>query len=192
MTDQITRSAALAAAKSGSRTRLREFQAGLAERLRQAVTAPTTQSRLAVRVAREGGEQNYLIDLPEAGEIISIPEVSAVPLTKSWYLGLANVRGNLVSVVDLARFSGFGSTQLDKDSRVLAFSSHLRFNAGILVSRMLGLRNAEQLTPLERGEEEGRPAWVGNAFRDAEGVNWEELRLAALAADERFLQIGIW
>jgi hypothetical protein len=33
---------------------------------------------------------------------------------------------------------------------------------------------------------------VGDAFRDADGVNWEELRLAALAADERFLQIGIW
>jgi twitching motility protein PilI len=192
MIDQPSRAAAFAAAKSGSRTRLREFQAGLAERLRQAATAPTTQSRLAVRVAREGGEQNYLIDLPEAGEIISIPEVSAVPLTKSWYLGLANVRGNLVSVVDLARFSGFSPTQLDKDSRVLAFSSTLRFNAGILISKMLGLRNAEQLTPVERSENEARPAWVGNAFRDADGVNWEELRLTALAADERFLQIGIW
>jgi twitching motility protein PilI len=97
-----------------------------------------------------------------------------------------------VSVIDLSRFSGYGPTQLDKDSRVLAFSTNLRFNAGILVSRMLGLRNADQLNPLERTEEGVRPAWVGDAFRDADGVNWEELRLAALAADERFLQIGIW
>ncbi|MGA2550144.1 MAG: chemotaxis protein CheW [Burkholderiaceae bacterium] len=192
MAEPISRSVALTSAKSGSRTRLREFQAGLAERLRQAATAPTAQSRLAVRVACEGGEQNYLIDLPEAGEIISIPEVSSVPLTKPWYIGLANVRGNLVSVVDLARFDGRGATLLDKDSRVLAFSLALRFNAGILVTRMLGLRNTEQLTQVERTDRATRPMWVGNAFRDTDGVLWDELRLAALAADERFLQIGIW
>lgn len=191
MSDQPNR-ATSGRSRSGSRTRLREFQADLAERLRRAATAPSKQSRLAVRIAREGGEQNFLINLPEAGEIISIPDVASVPLTKAWYLGLANVRGNLVSVVDLSRFGGLGPTQIDKDSRVLAFSSELRFNAGILVTRMLGLRNSEQLTPVASAAHESQPAWVGSAFRDADGVSWQELHLAALAADERFLQIGIW
>jgi twitching motility protein PilI len=175
----------------GSRTRLREFQAGLAERLRHAATTPSLQRRLAVRLGRDSSERNFLIDLPEAGEIISIPEITPVPLTKTWYRGLANVRGNLVSVIDLSDFNDEGVTLLDKDSRVLAFSSGLRFNAAILVTRMLGLRNATQLTPFERNGQSVLAPWIGNAFRDADGIVWEELRLVALAADERFLQIGI-
>ena len=170
----------------GGRTRLREFQAGLAERLRHAAAAPSLQRRLAVRIGQEHRERNFLIDLPEAGEIISIPEITPVPLTKSWYRGLANVRGSLVS-----DFNEDGATLLDKDSRVLAFSSRLHFNAAIFVTRMLGLRNAAQLTRVDRDDESARAPWIGDAFQDADGVIWEELRLVALASDERFLQIGI-
>ena len=175
----------------GGRTRLREFQAGLAERLRYAAAAPSLQRRLAVRIGQDRREHNFLIDLPEAGEIISIPEITPVPLTKSWFRGLANVRGNLVSVVDLSDFNEEGATLLDKDSRVLAFSSQLRFNAAILVTRMLGLRNAAQLTRIDGDDDSNRAPWIGNAFQDTDGVVWKELRLAALASDERFLQIGI-
>lgn len=192
MAEVVARSNANLPARSTSRTRLREFQAELAERLRRASVTPSAHSRLAVRIMRDRGESNFLVDLPEAGEILSVPDITPVPLTRPWYLGLANVRGSLVSVVDIARFAGLGSTQLDKDSRVLAFSGELHFNASILVTRMLGLRNTDQLTPMERHDDADRPAWIGDAFRDQDGAVWEELRLAALAADERFLQIGIW
>ena len=140
-------------------------------------------------------QKNYLIDLPEAGEIIAIPDVTSVPLTKPWYRGLANVRGGLISVIDLGVYQDGAATTLDKDSRVLAFSSELKFNAGILVTRMLGLRGTGQLTErTDRPDHEVavNPSWIGRSYTDQDGVTWEELSLAALAADERFLQIGIW
>jgi twitching motility protein PilI len=158
-------------------------------------TTPSAQSRLALRVAHGDQQKNYLIDLPEAGEIIAVPEVTTVPLTKPWYRGLANVRGGLVSVIDLGIYQNGAPTSLDKDSRVLAFSPELKFNAGILVTRMLGLRGTGQLSErLDRSEEEvaANPPWIGRSFVDQDGTVWEELSLVALAADERFLQIGIW
>jgi twitching motility protein PilI len=184
-----------ASRRARNRTLLREFQAGLADRLALARTTPSTQSRLALRIAHGESQKNYLIDLPEAGEIIAIPEVTSVPLTKPWYRGLANVRGGLVSVIDLGVYQNGVATNLDKDSRVLAFSPDLKFNAGILVTRMLGLRGTGQLTErTDRSEQElaANPPWIGRSYTDQDGVTWEELSLAALAADDRFLQIGIW
>ena len=184
-----------AARRARNRTLLREFQAGLAERLALARTTPSTQSRLALRIAHGDAQKNYLIDLPEAGEIIAIPEVTSVPLTKPWYRGLANVRGGLVSVIDLGVYQNGVATNLDKDSRVLAFSPELKFNAGILVTRMLGLRGTGQLTErtdISEDELAANPHWIGRSYVDQDGVTWEELSLAALAVDERFLQIGIW
>jgi twitching motility protein PilI len=86
-------------------------------------------------------------------------------------------------------------TVLDKDSRVLAFSPELKFNAGILVTRMLGLRGSTQLTERTDVSEDtiaASPSWIGRHFADHDGVYWEELRLSVLATEERFLQIGIW
>jgi twitching motility protein PilI len=60
--------------------------------------------------------------------------------------------------------------------------------AGILVSRMLGLRNPEHFTAAERSPD--APAWVGSVFKDASGATWQELDLARLAKESRFLEVG--
>ena len=56
------------------------------------------------------GAERYLLDLTQAGEIVPLAPLRAVPLTQPWYLGLANIRGNLVGVIDLARYLGAGDT----------------------------------------------------------------------------------
>ena len=177
------------------RERLREFQTALSERLRRAQNTPLASNRLGLQI----GTKRVLVDLADAGEILAVPDVTPVPLTKAWYRGLANVRGNLLGIVDLSLFAGGSATPLDKDSRVLAFSSELHFSSGILVSRMLGLRSAADLTPAPASESETAviasgadlfAPWVRARLVDAQGTLWDELDLAALTADERFLQIG--
>ena len=54
------------------------------------------------------GGQNWLVRLGDAGEVLTVPTLVHVPLTQSWFVGLANIRGNLFSVVD---FSGFGGAR---------------------------------------------------------------------------------
>jgi twitching motility protein PilI len=170
------------------RDRLRDFQTGLADKLRRAQGTPLAVNRLGVQV----GVHRLLIDLADAGEILTVPDITPVPLTKNWYRGLANVRGNLLGVVDLALFAGLGATPLDKESRLVAFSGELRFSTGILVSRMLGLRSAADLVIDPTTDAQASPfaPWLRACHVDAQDMHWQEIDLVALTVDPRFLDIA--
>ena len=175
-------------ASAQRRERLREFQTGLSEKLRRAQSAPLAVNRLGLQI----GPHRLLVDLADAGEILAVPDIAPVPLTKAWYRGLANVRGNLLGIVDLSLFAGGPATPLDKDSRVLAFSTDLRFSVGILVSRMLGLRSAADLATGTAASDTDVlfAPWVREKLVDAQDMHWQELDLSALTADERFVDIA--
>ncbi len=175
---------------STRRERLREFQSALSERLRRAQGSALTSNRLGLQI----GNRRLVVDLAQAGEILAVPDITPVPLTQTWYRGLANVRGNLLGVIDLSLFAGGPATPIDKESRVIALSREWRFAAGILVSRMLGLRSAADLSEAAPSQDPaaGDPyaPWLRAHLVDAQGARWDELDLAALAADERFMRIG--
>jgi twitching motility protein PilI len=154
---------------------------------------PQEQTRLGLMI----GSQRWLLDLEQAGEIVSVPaSITPVPLTRDWLLGLVNLRGALYTVVDLCRFAGVGRTEVSKDARLLALSGRLNFNASILVSRMLGLRNMGAMTRddtdrVPQGFSAARvPDWVGAARVDADGQRWFELDLARLVSSSDFLLVG--
>src|SRR5262245_30302866 len=122
------------------RLSLRDYQRELAERLRQADSARSA-SKLGVQV----GAQSWLIDLVEAGEVMPVPPVTAVPLSRPWFRGVANVRGNLYSVVDFAAFLGAGtSAGGGEGARLLLLGERFRSAAALLIDRSLGLRNPGQ------------------------------------------------
>lgn len=165
---------------------LRVFQQELATRLASKTAAQVESSRLGLAC---GGDQ-WLIRLADAGEVIAVPPVTRVPHTQPWCVGLANVRGNLYSVIDFAAFLGRppeadGSAQ----SRLVLFGPRAGdLNAGIVVRRVLGLRNLAELAPAAAPE--GAPAWYAQRWMDADGRAWQEIDLARLARDDVFLHIG--
>jgi len=168
---------------------LRAFQQELATRLAAKTAAQVEQSRLGVGCC---GEQ-WLIRLADAGEVIAIPLLATVPRTKPWYLGIANIRGNLYGVIDFAGFlgrpvdvTGPGAGQ----SRLVLFGPRVgELRAGIIVQRVLGLRNLAEL--LQGDSRAGAPAWHGSRWTDRDGQSWQEIDLARLAQDPGFLQVGL-
>lgn len=173
------------------REALRELQSRLAQRLQASKDEATAATWLAV----EAGGRGFLLPLSEAGEIFTGRlACQHVPHTAEWFLGVANLRGHLHSVVDLAVFLGLranGATieSLQREqSNVVAFNPALETNCALLVDRFTGLRGREQLTPYQSGET-ARPNFVLSVWRDAEGRVWHELGLAALAGNEAFLKI---
>lgn len=165
------------------RISLRDYQRELAERLRQADSARSA-SKLGVQV----GAQSWLIDLAEAGEVIPVPPVTAVPLTRAWFRGVANVRGNLYSVVDFAAFLGAGAAAAGEQARLVLLGERFRSAAALLVDRSLGLRNPAQLRAREPVS--GRPAWLRADYDDEAGREWRELDVAELVRDAEFLAVG--
>ena len=167
------------------RTRtLREFQLSLGERLRTATTRAALSSRLGFQV----GNDNWFVALHQVSEVIPVPNAVSVPLTQPWFRGVANVRGNLYSIVDFQTFQGKDAVGAGMERRVILISERLLGGAGFVVSRMLGLRNPEQFNAAPRPA--GAAPWVGGTFTDAGGTRWTELDLPALVREQRFLEVG--
>jgi twitching motility protein PilI len=168
---------------------LRELQSRLADRLQAARNQARTVSWLAVECAGRG----FLLPLHDAGEIFAPSPIVPVAHAKAWFLGVANLRGGLHGIVDLARFLGVDGNERASDvarerAQLVAFNAALEINCALLVDRLAGLRSADQLVA-EPGTPESRPSFVGGRFRDATGRLWQELRLSELAHHDAFLRI---
>lgn len=172
-----------------ARVDLRSFQDELATRLAARTAAQVESSRLGLAA---GGER-WLIRLAEAAEVIAVPPIAAVPLTQPWFLGLANIRGNLYTVVDFAGFVGKpepGAPGANPQSRLILLGERggdLR--AGIVVEAVLGLRNLGELAQATPAPD--ARAWYGQRWTDADGGSWQEIDLARLAVDPTFLNVGV-
>src|SRR4051812_19233436 len=166
------------------RTGLREFQLSVAERLRTAATRAAVSSKLGFQVAGD----NWFVALHQVNEVIPLPPMVPVPLTHSWFRGVANVRGNLYGMVDFSAFQGGDPIAAGVERRVILISDRIVAGSGLVVSRMLGLRNPEQFNAAPKPA--NAPPWVANAFTDAGGTRWMELDLPALAREQRFLEVG--
>ncbi len=172
-----------------NREALRELQTRLADRLQAARTETRTLSWLAVDCAGHG----LLVPLGTAGEIFPAGALLAVPHTQPWFLGVANLRGGLHGVVDLAAFLGL-RPPLPRDAvrehaRLLAFNPGLASHSAVLVDRLAGLRSAGQLTA-DADDGLPRPTFATTRWFDADGRRWQEIDLAALSRHEQFLAIG--
>lgn len=165
------------------RSSLREFQEGLARRLAE---ARSTDRRGLLGF--QAGNENWLIDLSEAGEILPPPPLSSVPLTRPWYRGLANVRGTLFGVVDLSQFHGHAPVIATGRARLLLVGAKQAVNCALLVSSSLGLRSQDDFEP--DADADARP-WVKNRLRDAQNNLWLQLDVGKLLASPDFLDAGL-
>ncbi len=172
-----------------NREALRELQSRLAERLQRSRTASSTVSWLAVECAGQG----FLVPLAGAGEIFPPGRLLPVPHTQPWFLGVANLRGRLHGVVDLAAFLGLRSaaaTDAVRDQgQLLALNGALSTYCALLIDRLAGLRSAEHLVA-EPDDGQPRPGFACGCWIDRDGRRWQEIDLAALARHEQFLGIA--
>jgi len=89
--------------------------------------------------------------------------------------------------VDFAAFAGGEVTTRTPESRLLLIAERFQSFSGLVISRMLGLKNVQAMQPVQ--EAASRP-WIAGAFRDEEGRLWHELDVGALVAHEDFLHVG--
>jgi twitching motility protein PilI len=159
-----------------------------------------------LRVARldfTAGRQEYWIGLgfrlgnqwlvaprEEVREVIVPPALTRVPRARSWFMGVANVRGNLLPVVDLAPLIGFEAGEATDGGRVLVLNSE-RVPVGFLVGEVAGYR---QFVPDDQRhqliEDSGalQPYLLGAFERD--GRSWSAFSLHKVAGSEAFKSAG--
>lgn len=161
--------------ESARRNRLRAYQEELLERMQAAKSGNGERvQQLGLGIAGT----RWLLDLTEAGEIVPGVPLTPVPLTQPWYLGLVNVRGALLGVIDLARYLDQDAPAPSGPGRLVTFSPALGFNCALRVDQIYGLRQAGAMERVE------------GVLRDADGMTWKPLSLAALVREERFLHVA--
>jgi len=173
-----------------NREALRELQSRLASRLQAARTEGVAASWLAV----ESAGRKYLFPLAQSGEIFPFTATQPVPYTQNWFLGVANLRGGLYGVVDLASFVGGQAPAQRSDagraeSRLVALNAILEVNCALLIDRLAGLRSLDAFTSSSDAPE-GSPGYFGSGYTDAGGAYWQEINLQALAQQPQFLSIS--
>ncbi|MFP5466581.1 MAG: chemotaxis protein CheW [Gammaproteobacteria bacterium] len=156
------------------------------------MTAARTEAATMSWLAVEAGGRRFLLPLVQSGEIFSWSSVQAVPYTKPWYVGVANLRGGLNGVVDLAGLmSGHASSteRVTSESRLVSLHAALGVNAVLWIDRLLGLRNPSSFSSVGDRPADA-PVYVSRVLFDAQGLAWQELDLQQLAGEPEFLAIA--
>jgi twitching motility protein PilI len=98
------------------------------------------------------GDLHMVAPLGHVVEILTYPELSRVPGAKSWVMGIANIRGNLLPVMDMKNYLFGQPSSIKKQSRVLVLN-HRGVFSGLLVDEVMGMRRffaeTRTLTPPE-------------------------------------------
>ncbi|MEY3220978.1 MAG: hypothetical protein RIT27_2335 [Pseudomonadota bacterium] len=124
------------------------------------------------------GNASVVAALTDIREVLPSPKILAkVPGAKSWVNGIANIRGQLLPVIDLKACLTGNNTLLEKKTRLLILNQS-GVSAGILVDEVVGIKNFPQesleanasyanqvqwLAPFTRGiykGEEGEEDWL--------------------------------
>lgn len=86
------------------------------------------------------GEEQFVANREQVREVLMLPEsMTRVPGANRWLLGIANLRGHLLPLVDLKLMLGSGRTTLRRTTRVISVN-HREVPAGLVVDEVLGFR----------------------------------------------------
>jgi twitching motility protein PilI len=139
------------------------------------------------------GHKRLASGFDEVVEIMPMPQVTPVPGAQPWMLGVANIRGNLLPIVDLKQFLEGERTVLHEGQRVLIVRQP-GGDVAVTIDELYGQRsfNDEQQVPADvLGESllaEGRYAhFVDRAYHLADDA-WGIFSLERLARTPEFRQ----
>lgn len=136
------------------------------------------------------GRLRLVAAFDEVVEILSLPAITPVPGGQSWMLGLINVRGSLMGVVDLKQFLGGERSVVHEGQRVLVVKQP-GGPVAVIVDELYGQRafNDTHLSDLpELSSEAERAAhFIGRAYRLGETV-WGVFSMSLLTRTPEFRQ----
>jgi twitching motility protein PilI len=135
------------------------------------------------------GQEQFVASRDEVREVLMLPDaITRVPGSKRWMLGIANLRGHLLPLVDVKMLLGTGRTSLRRMTRVISVN-HREVPAGLVVDEVLGFRRFMDSEHVDKW-----PATVvrcdrflGGAYRRGPDI-WPVFGLYDLVESSTFLQ----
>lgn len=136
------------------------------------------------------GGTRLVTPMGEIDEILKVPKITPLPGVKSWILGIANVRGRLVPIIDLHEYLNMTPTLPMAQWRVLIVEDE-DLVAGLVVEQSLGIQHFLEGS-YEEANGEGLDAlqpFIRGAFRHG-GRVFFEMELKSILRDEKFFEVA--
>ena len=113
----------------------------LEQRLNSAAPMPlrTTESDAWQAIAFELEGSTFLIDMRDVSEVSAQPAVTRLPGVQKWIKGIANVRGEVLTIVDLHEYFSLTGGRNPALNRVIAIQRG-DTRLGVVVDRVIGMR----------------------------------------------------
>ena len=131
------------------------------------------------------GKETFGVDILAVREIVKAQEITTVPGSTDHVLGIINLRGKIISVMDLAGRLGLGTASVDRASRILVVDLD-DFTVGFLVDA------ATEVLKLADESIDPAPEELKNTIRDdyLEGVGKLDDRLVIILNLRHLLSDG--
>lgn len=138
-----------------------------------------------------GGEQ-LIAPLGDIAEVLSIPDVTPVPLVKPWMTGVANVRGRLLPITHLGNFLGLPPSQGRLSQQKLLVVDQPKIFSGLQVDEVLGIQtfNQRQYEPIGLPAESPLANYTHGRFRQNDQT-WYVFMPSRLVVDPRYLEASL-
>lgn len=137
------------------------------------------------------GGKHYVSPLGEVGETMKMPRFTPIPRVRGWVIGLANIRGRLVPLLDLGQYLVRHSSQLSGRCRVMIIEEE-ELTCGFIVDAVLGM----QRLPV-RGFDRHVNDVPESIFRFVRGAytrgdeEWTVFSLLELSKDDAFREVAL-
>lgn len=135
--------------------------------------------------------QRFVVPLDEVAETMSIPQATRLPGVKSFVIGVGNVRGKLMAVIDLALFFGEASKLIKAQRRILAVENEEQY-FGFIIDESLGMQHfpsdsfSESIGEID---DKFRP-FVRGSYRVG-GIEWPVVSLFSLAKHPKLEKLAV-
>jgi len=121
------------------------------------------------------------VPITHVQEIDRLPEVTPLPNLPEWVRGIFQIRGEILSLVDLRAFLGLPPGPDLAPSRAFVVLRHKTLKIGISADRILGLCIVDPAGKI--------PQAVDGAFTDEDGPSWMAYMIGRFPAESGWLYL---
>lgn len=138
--------------------------------------------------------RRFVAPIGEVTEMLEVPHYTQLPGVQGWIRGLANVRGRLLPLTDLAAFLGGKLEAAQRRNRRVLVVEQDDIYSGLLVDSILGMQHfpvdsyVAEMTGIEFQD---MVPFLQGSFREEDGQDWVVFSPWLLVRDEKFFQAAL-
>ena len=87
------------------------------------------------------GTHKYIIPIADVSEVLSVKDYTSIPRSPSWLVGIANVRGNLITLLDIHEFIFAKPISGKYTSKRMLLVNYQGHYYGLIIDSIIGMKS---------------------------------------------------